>query len=103
MPDAGSSVTTTLKRRHAVLLLAEDPEEIALRDSSTKPLSAERFKQRTEVFEGLLRFFGEDGKQPMGSRLDMVDAEDGILGVMLYSVFHSYRVFFMVSLLVSSL
>jgi hypothetical protein len=78
MPDAGASVTTTLKRRHAVLHLAEDPEEIALRDSSTKPLSAERFRQRTEVFEGLLRFFGEDGKQPMGSLLDMVDAEDGI-------------------------
>jgi hypothetical protein len=78
MPDAGASVTTTLKRRHAVLLLAEDPEEIALRDSSTKPLSAERFRQRTEVFEGLLRFVGEDGKQPMGSLLDMVDAEDGI-------------------------
>ncbi|OJA09261.1 hypothetical protein AZE42_02024 [Rhizopogon vesiculosus] len=81
MPDASVSVTMTLsgqKRRHAVLLMDEDPEEIALRDSSTKSLSAERYRQRTEVFESLLQFIGEDGKQPMGSLLDMVDAEDGI-------------------------
>jgi len=30
------------------------------------------------VFESLLQFIGEDEKQPMGSLLDMVDAEDGI-------------------------
>lgn len=81
LSDASASVTTTLsgqKRRHAVLLMDEDLEEIALRDPSTKPLSAERFRQRTEVFESLLLFIGEDGKQPMGSLLDMVDAEDGI-------------------------
>jgi len=81
IPDEGVSVAMTLsgqKRRHAMLLMDEDPEEIALRDSSTKPLSAERFRQRTEVFESLLQFIGEDEKQPMGSLLNMVDAEDGI-------------------------
>lgn len=81
MPDASASAITTLsgqKRRHAVLSMEEDLMEIALRDPSTKPLSAERFRQRTEVFESLLQFIGEDEKQPMGSLLDMVDAEDGI-------------------------
>ncbi|KAG1725427.1 Muskelin N-terminus-domain-containing protein [Suillus paluster] len=81
IPDASTSATITSsgqKRRHAVLSLEEDPEETALRDAPTKPLSLERFRQRTEVFESLLQFVGEDGKQPMGSLLDMVDAEDGI-------------------------
>ncbi|KAG1767395.1 Muskelin N-terminus-domain-containing protein [Suillus occidentalis] len=79
--DASTSAAVTSsgqKRRHAVLLMEEDPEETALRDASTKPLSPERFRQRTEVFESLLQFVGEDGKQPMGSLLDVVDAEDGI-------------------------
>ncbi|KAG2364029.1 Muskelin N-terminus-domain-containing protein [Suillus spraguei] len=81
MLDASTSAAVTSsgqKRRHAVLLMEEDPEETALRDASTKPLSPERFRQRTEVFESLLQFVGEDGKQPMGSLLDMVDVEDGI-------------------------
>ncbi|KAG2073978.1 hypothetical protein BDR04DRAFT_1126925 [Suillus decipiens] len=76
MFDASTSAAVTSsgqKRRHAVLLMEEDPEETALRDTSTKPLSPERFRQRTEVFESLLQFVGEDGKQPMGSLLDMVD------------------------------
>ncbi|KAG0701286.1 Muskelin N-terminus-domain-containing protein [Suillus ampliporus] len=77
-PDVSTSVLITSsgqKRRHVVLSMEEDPKE---RDASTKPLSPERFRQRTEVFESLLQFIGEDGKQPMGSLLDMVDAEDGI-------------------------
>ncbi|KAG2135782.1 Muskelin N-terminus-domain-containing protein [Suillus clintonianus] len=81
MPGASTSATVASsgqKRRYALLSMEEDPEETALRDASTKPLSPERFRQRTEVFESLLQFVGEDGKQPMGSLLDMVDAEDGI-------------------------
>jgi hypothetical protein len=81
MLDSSTSTAVTSsgqKRRHAVLLMEEDPVETALRDASMKPLSPERFRQRTEVFESLLQFVGEDGKQPMGSLLDMVDAEDGI-------------------------
>jgi hypothetical protein len=81
MLDSSTSAAVTSsgqKRRHAVLLMEEDPVETALRDASMKPLSPERFRQRTEVFESLLQFVGEDGKQPMGSLLDMVDAEDGI-------------------------
>ncbi|KAH7889083.1 Muskelin N-terminus-domain-containing protein [Phlebopus sp. FC_14] len=67
------------KRRHAVFLMDEDPEEATFRDGGgTKPPSAERFKQRRDVFEGLLAFVSDDSKQPNGSLLDLVDAEDGL-------------------------
>jgi hypothetical protein len=36
-------------------------------------LSADRFQQRTEVFEGLLEFISEEWKQPSGSLLDMIN------------------------------
>ncbi|KAK0240471.1 Muskelin N-terminus-domain-containing protein [Armillaria nabsnona] len=38
-------------------------------------VDAERFKQRTEVFEELLGYVSSDAKQPDGSLLDMVDAD----------------------------
>ncbi|KAI6037579.1 Muskelin N-terminus-domain-containing protein [Pisolithus marmoratus] len=64
------------KRSHAVLLLDEDPLEAS--SSGTKPLSADRFRQRTEVFEGLLEFVEVVAKQPEGSLLDLVDSEGGL-------------------------
>ncbi|KAF9236343.1 Muskelin N-terminus-domain-containing protein [Melanogaster broomeanus] len=72
------SLAGAQKRNRTVLQMDEDPEEAIFRDGGTKPLSAERFRQRTEVFESLLVFVGEDAKQPKGSLLDLVDAENGL-------------------------
>jgi len=68
------------KRSRAVLQMDEDPEETRRRaeGKNLKPVSAERFSQRTEMFESLLVFVGEEMKQPNGSLLDLVDAEDGL-------------------------
>lgn len=75
------------KRSHAVLLLDEDPLEASssggdnVHDGSktrAKPLSADRFRQRTEVFEGLLEFVEADAKEPECSLLDLVDSEGGL-------------------------
>ncbi|KAG1715773.1 hypothetical protein ID866_1397 [Astraeus odoratus] len=73
------------KRSHAVLMLDEDPLEVSSSgDDGTnmkargKPPPADRFRQRTEVFEGLLAFVEATAKQPHGSLLDLVDAEDGL-------------------------
>lgn len=69
---------TPAKRNRAVLQMDEDPEETKLREEGKKPVSAERFSQRTEMFENLLAFVGEEVKQPKGSLLDLVDADDGL-------------------------
>ncbi|KAG6375663.1 hypothetical protein JVT61DRAFT_3235 [Boletus reticuloceps] len=76
------------KRGRAVLSMDEDPLEVRMRAEADGTgtttvqapgsVSAERFSQRTEVFERLLEFVGEEGKQPKGSLLDLVDAEDGL-------------------------
>ncbi|KAL4078206.1 Muskelin N-terminus-domain-containing protein [Scleroderma yunnanense] len=74
------------KRSHAVLVLdEEDPLEGSsaagngnAMKAKMRPLSADRFRQRTEVFEGLLAFIEVGAKQPEGSLLDLVDAEDGL-------------------------
>lgn len=75
------------KRSHAVLLLDEDPLEVTSSGSDSvhdgsktraKPLSADRFRQRTEVFEGLLELVEPGAKQPEGSLLDLVDSEGGL-------------------------
>ncbi|KAF8550620.1 galactose oxidase [Imleria badia] len=67
------------KRSRAVLQMDEDPVETRLREEEgRKPVSAERFSQRTDMFERLLAFVGEEVKQPKGSLLDLVDAEDGL-------------------------
>jgi hypothetical protein len=55
----------------AIVSMKEDPEEKGMRDAASS-LSAERFQQRTEVFESLLQFVGEDAKQPSGNLLDMM-------------------------------
>ncbi|EIW83449.1 hypothetical protein CONPUDRAFT_89328 [Coniophora puteana RWD-64-598 SS2] len=47
----------------------------ALGDEVKAP-GAERWEQRTRVFEGLLRFFGEECKQPDESLVDGVDFDD---------------------------
>ncbi|KAH7925639.1 hypothetical protein BV22DRAFT_1119428 [Leucogyrophana mollusca] len=77
------------KRAHAVLSMGPDPLELELADGGGggngakgkgkgkgQEVSAERFKQRTEVFESLLDFVGEGAKEPRGSLLDMVDVEE---------------------------
>jgi len=70
--------STPGKRTLAVLQMDEDPVETGLREEGSKPVSAERFSQRAEMFERLLAFVGEEAKQPRGSLLDLVDAEDGL-------------------------
>lgn len=50
-----------------------DSYEFALRGD--KPLSDERFEQRTKVFETLLAFVNSDCKQPEGSLLDILAGE----------------------------
>ncbi|KAH7910095.1 Muskelin N-terminus-domain-containing protein, partial [Hygrophoropsis aurantiaca] len=76
------------KRTHAVLSMDPDPLELELEAAyhgqesgkgkaagTGREVSAERFQQRTEVFEGLLAFVAECSKEPRGSLLDMVDVE----------------------------
>ena len=70
--------STPAKRNRAVLQMDEDPEETRMREEGKKAVSAERFSQRTDMFESLLAFVGEEVKQPKGSLLDLVDADDGL-------------------------
>lgn len=76
--ESVSRSSTPAKRNRTVLQMEEDPEETKLREEGRKPVSAERFSQRTEMFESLLAFVGAEVKQPKGSLLDLVDAEDGL-------------------------
>ncbi|KII92653.1 hypothetical protein PLICRDRAFT_480070 [Plicaturopsis crispa FD-325 SS-3] len=55
------------------LMSQEDPEERNLRGEGAVPLNVDRFQQRTEVFETLLRFVDESAKEPSGSLLDLVE------------------------------
>jgi len=52
---------------------AEDEESVG----GDGRLSAARFSQRNEVFEGLLEFVAESEKQPEGSLLDLIDGDEG--------------------------
>lgn len=55
----------------------EDPLEKKHRGSGKgTAMSAERYAQRTEVFEGLLEFVSEWDKEPSGSLLDFVTRND---------------------------
>lgn len=66
---AGSSFSeTTIGMSH---LGNDDPYELLLRGG--KRLSDERFKQRTEVFESLLKFIDKAEVQPSESLLDVLD------------------------------
>jgi hypothetical protein len=60
-----------------VLNMMEDPEERAVRDGKS-PLSAARFQQRTEVFESLLKFIGDEEKQPSGNLLDIMNGVEQV-------------------------
>ncbi|CCM02310.1 uncharacterized protein FIBRA_04401 [Fibroporia radiculosa] len=56
-----------------VIRLEEDPAETL---SVGVPPSAERFKQRTEVFEKLMVFVKEDAKQPDRNLLDLINTDE---------------------------
>ena len=71
--SSSDSETSSLFASHSLLTFEEDPEERGIRGSGTASLSAERFQQRSEVFESLLEFVGQDAKQPSGSMLDMMN------------------------------
>ena len=71
--SSSDSETFSLLASHSLMTFEEDPEEREMRDSGSTSLSAERFQQRTEVFESLLEFVGQDAKQPSGSLLDMMN------------------------------
>jgi hypothetical protein len=77
-PETIPRCSTPGKRSRTVLQMDEDPVETRMREQGRKSVSAERFSQRTEMFESLLAFVGEEVKQPKGSLLDLVDAEDGL-------------------------
>lgn len=77
-PESIPRASTPGKRNRAVLQMDEDAVETRMREEGKKAVSAERFSQRTEMFERLLVFVGEEVKQPQGSLLDLVDAEDGL-------------------------
>ncbi|EGO00214.1 hypothetical protein SERLA73DRAFT_51827 [Serpula lacrymans var. lacrymans S7.3] len=76
--DSTGRPSSPAKQTRAVLCFDEDPDEISRRADTSKPLLAERFKQRTETFEGLLELIGDDAKQPDGSLLDLVDVDNGL-------------------------
>jgi hypothetical protein len=62
----------SVQSNRRIVSIKEDPEERSVRGEESS-LSAERFQQRTEVFESLMEFIGEDAKQPPGNLLDMVN------------------------------
>ncbi|KAF9446346.1 hypothetical protein P691DRAFT_733454 [Macrolepiota fuliginosa MF-IS2] len=60
-----------------LLRSAEDPLEKKWRGGGKgAPMSAERYAQRTEVFESLLEFVSDWDKEPSGSLLDFVTRND---------------------------
>jgi hypothetical protein len=60
-----------------LLRSAEDPLEKTQRGTGKDaPMSADRYAQRTEVFESLLEFVNEWDKEPSGSLLDFVTRND---------------------------
>ena len=77
-PESTPRASPPGKRTLAVLQMDEDPVETRMREEGRRPVSAARFSQRTDMFERVLGFVGEEVKQPQGSLLDLVDAEDGL-------------------------
>ena len=83
MTDAAELAEAETQERNGVgevlpvISLQEDPEERTLSGGHSSP-SPERYKQRTEVFESLLRFVCRTGrvKQPEGSLLDVLGNEE---------------------------
>lgn len=71
--SSSESESSSLLASSSLLTFEEDPEEREMRASGAASLSAERFQQRSEVFESLLEFVGQDAKQPSGSLLDMMN------------------------------
>jgi len=65
------SFDRSLHSNRRIVNMEEDPEERGFREGSS--LSAERFQQRTELFESLMKFVGEDAKQPSANLLDMIN------------------------------
>jgi len=65
------SFDRSLHSNRPIVNMEEDPEERGFREGSS--LSAERFQQRTELFESLMKFVGEDAKQPSANLLDMIN------------------------------
>jgi hypothetical protein len=60
-----------------LLRSAEDPLEKRQRRCGKGPaMSADRYAQRTEVFESLLEFVNDWDKEPSGSLLDFVTRND---------------------------
>lgn len=75
MTDAGaensrSSRNTQSRPRMSRAPVEDDPYELELRGG--EPLSGDLFRQRTEIFESLLKYIDRDGTQPPGSLLDMI-------------------------------
>lgn len=71
-PVVASAVTQTVR---SVINMDEDPVERELNNGKT--LSAERYKERTAVFEQLMGFVNEDAKQPDKDLLRMIDIDQG--------------------------
>lgn len=62
----------SLQSNRRIVSMNEDPEERSAHDEATS-LSAERFQQRTQVFESLMKFIGENAKQPSGNLFNMMN------------------------------
>lgn len=69
---AAPAVTQTVR---SVINMDEDPVERELNNGKT--LSAERYKERTAVFEQLMGFVNEDAKQPDKDLLRMINIDQG--------------------------
>lgn len=69
---AGDYVETG--RTQLVISLQRDSEEETMIGDRPSP-SPERYKQRTEVFENLMKFVNEDARQPEQNLWDMIDVD----------------------------
>lgn len=71
MGDSYANLTSSEAMFGSTNATGDDPYELQLRGG--KRLSDARFNQRTEVFEGLLRFVDNAEVQPWESLLDVLD------------------------------
>ena len=76
MGDAQSAVDAPPPPARSVVSMEEDPVEHEINDGGKAP-SAERYKERTAVFEQLMSFVNEDAKQPDSDLLRMFNVDQG--------------------------
>ncbi|TCD65351.1 hypothetical protein EIP91_002790 [Steccherinum ochraceum] len=74
MVELSDASADELEESPPVVSFQRDPDESTWAGNRPSP-NPERYKQRTEVFENLMKFVNEDARQPVQNLWDMIDVD----------------------------